>query len=92
MVIVAIRYMALALDAYRHTDPRTITDLFEMAKREVINQMINSALTVIIDCLFEVVREMFHPTKEQMEKMYILFYEKLPTYWKNRFNDPAMAA
>lgn len=92
MVIVALRYMAMALDAYHRSDNRTIGQVFEQAKREVINVMINSALVVVIDCLLDVIFEMYHPSLEDQIKMYNCFYEKLPSYWKDRFNDPDRAA
>ena len=92
MVIVSIRYMALALDTYRRSDTRTITDLFEQAKREIINHMMNSAISVLIDCLFEVIVDMFHLNEKQIEEIYERFYDKLPEYWKGRFNAPGRAA
>lgn len=89
MVIVAIRYMAFALDVYNSTDTRTIVDLFDQAKREVITDLVNTALVTVIDCIVETIFDVFHPTKEQMAEFYLRFYEKLPNYWKERFKSPA---
>ena len=92
MVIVAIRYMAFALDVYNSTDTRTIVDLFDQAKREVITNLVNTALVTVIDCIVETIFDVFHPTKEQMAEFYLRFYEKLPNYWKERFKSPAKDA
>lgn len=92
MVIVAIRYMALAVDTYRRSDNRTITDLFDQAKREVINTMVNSAIITVIDCLIDAIFELIQVTPEMQTKIYACFYDKLPNYWKERFKAPTSAA
>ena len=92
MVLVAIRYMALVFDTFRREESRSIDEIFEQAKREVINHMINSALTIIIDCLIDAIMDLLHLTDEQMEQIYSNFYNRLPPSWRERFNSPEKKA
>ena len=92
MVVVAIRYMILAMAMFKNSDSRTAYEIFCRAQREVINEMINSSVRLILDILFETVREFFKATDKQMNEFICLFIDKLPDFWKNKFVKPDLVA
>ena len=91
MVVVALRYMMLALERYNNTDRRTMEDLFFCVQREVVSQMMDCAVTLIIDALLDSVREYFGATDRQITELVVLFIGKLPEEWKRRFDTSALA-
>ena len=60
MVTVAIRYMILAAWRFNNTDDRTIEEFFYDLKREVFNEMLDYALTLILDIMLESIRKTFN--------------------------------
>ena len=88
MVIVSIRYMVLALERFHNTDNRTIEDIFYQVQREVVSQMIDTAIIIVLDAMLESVREFFGTSEEQINQLVHTFIEKLPTVWKERFQTP----
>ena len=91
MVIVSIRYMVLALERFRNTDNRTIEDIFYQVQREVVSQLIDTAIIIVLDAMLESVREFFGTSEEQINQLVHTFIEKLPTVWKERFQSPVPA-
>ena len=91
MVIVSIRYMVLALERFRNTDNRTIEDIFYQVQREVVSQLIDTAIIIVLDAMLESVREFFRTSEEQINQLVHTFIEKLPTVWKERFQSPVPA-
>ena len=91
MVIVSIRYMVLALERFRNTDNRTIEDIFYQVQREVVSQMIETAIVIVLDAMLDSVREFFGVSEEKINQLVQIFIGKLPTVWKERFQDPITA-
>ena len=91
MVIVSIRYMVLALERFHNTDNRTIEDIFYQVQREVVSQLIDTAIIIVLDAMLESVREFFRTSEEQINQLVHTFIEKLPTVWKERFQSPVPA-
>ncbi len=59
MVIVALRYMILAVERFNNTDNRSITDLFYQIKRKIINDIMDQAIIIIVDALLDSVQRFF---------------------------------
>ena len=91
MVIVAIRYMVLAEERFYNTDDRTIEEIFYRAQREVISQMIDTAIVILLDAMLDSVRRFFNATEEQIRSLVNNFISELPEIWKKRFEDPVIA-
>lgn len=91
MVVVAIRYMILAVERFHNTDNRTIEELFYGVQREIIAEIMDAAIVLIIDTLLDSVRQCFHATEEQINELVCVFIEKLPSSWQKRFRLPAEA-
>ena len=91
MVIVSIRYMILALERFRNTDNRTIEELFYEVQREVISQMIDTAIIIVLDAMIASVRKVFGATKEQIDQLVHIFLMELPNVWREKFCDPIAA-
>ena len=90
MVIVAIRYMVLAEERFYNTDNRTLEEIFYQAQREVISQMIDTAIVIVLDAMLDSVRKIFHSTEDQIKQLVHQFIQELPTVWKERFKDPVL--
>ena len=88
VVIAALRYMILAIDKFNWSDSRTINQLFDQAKREVVNHMIGVSLHVVIDCLIDAFVSVLHPTEVQMTEIYLNYWNSLPEYWQKKFKRP----
>ena len=91
MVIVAIRYMILAVERFKNSDNRSIEELFYGVQREIVNELIDCAIVLMIDTLLESVREYFHASEAQVTELVCLFISKLPENWKNRFQMSKLA-
>ena len=59
MVIVAIRYMMLTLQRFNNTDERSIEELFNEAKRQVVADYALSAISTIIGILFDCIEHFY---------------------------------
>ena len=91
MVIVSIRYMVLALERFWNTDNRTIEDLFYQVQREVVSQMIETAIIIMLDAMLESVRKFFGASEDQINQLVHNFIDELPMIWKARFKDTLAA-
>jgi len=88
MVVVAIRYMILAVERFNNSDNRSVEDLFYQVQRDVINQMVNVAIVTLLDILIDSIRDFFHATEEQIDALICKFVDRLPDAWKCRFQKP----
>ena len=91
MVIVAIRYMILTVERFNNTDGRTIEEFFYNLKREVFNEMLDFALTLILDIMLESVRKTFNASDDQLDALILNFVSSLPDQWKVKFSLPNAA-
>lgn len=91
MVIVAIRYMILAVERFNNTDNRSIEELFYCVKREIINEITDSAIILMIDTLLDSVKEFLGLSNDQITALVQIFVNKLPGKWKDRFQLPEAA-
>ncbi len=85
MVIVSIRYMILSVERFQNTDNRSLEELFYGIQREIIDEVMNSALILLLDIMLESVKDYFNATEEQINELVYRFIDKLPTVWKNKF-------
>lgn len=88
MVIVAIRYMILAVIRFDSTDNRGIEEIMYDIRREIVNEMMDCAIILIIDTLLDSIRECFGATEEQIDQLVCNFINRLPEMWKSRFTLP----
>ena len=88
MVIVAIRYMILAVIRFENTDERGIEEIMYGIQREVINSVMDCAVILIIDTLLDSIRECFGTTEDQINRLVCVFISKLPEAWRCRFTVP----
>ena len=91
MVIVAIRYMILAVERFNNTDTRSIEELFYAVQREIMNEMMDCTIILVLDTLLESVKQYFDASDKQINELVCLFIDNLPTAWKERFSKPAAA-
>lgn len=91
MVIVAIRYMILAVERFKNSDNRSIEELFYGVQREIVNELIDCAIVLMIDTLLDSIREYYNASESQIAELVCLFISKLPENWKNRFQIPKAA-
>ena len=91
MVIVSIRYMILAVERFRNTDHRSLEDLFNQVKRELLADLMDKAIILIIDVLLDSVQRYFKATDTQMEELLNDFIGGLPFEWQERFAIPVNA-
>ena len=91
MVIVAIRYMILAVERFKNTNNRSLEELFYGIQREIINEMMDCAIILVIDALLDSIRQYFGATENQIDELVSLFISKLPEGWRQRFKDPQVA-
>ena len=91
MVIVAIRYMILAVERFKNSDNRTIEELFYGVQREIVNELMDCAIVLMIDTLLDSIREYYNASECQIAELVSLFISKLPENWKNRFQMPKVA-
>lgn len=86
MVVVAIRYMILALFRFENTDNRGIKEIMYGIQREIVNEMMDCAITLIIDTLLESIRTYYGATESQINDLIVVFINKLPEEWRCRFS------
>ena len=91
MVIVAIRYMILAVERFQNSDSRSIEDLFYGVQREIVNELMDCAIVLMIDTLLDSIREYYNASESQIAELVCLFISRLPENWKNRFQLPEVA-
>ena len=83
--------MVLALERFWNTDNRTIEDLFYQVQREVVSQMIETAIIIVLDAMLESVRKFFGASEDQINQLVHNFIDELPMIWKARFKDTLAA-
>ena len=88
MVIVSIRYMVLAIERFWNTDNRTIEELFYEVQREVISQIVDTAIIIVLDAMLDSVRKTFGASEEQIDNLVHNFINELPRVWQQKFCDP----
>ena len=91
MVVVAIRYMVLAVERFKNSDSRSIEDLFYGVQREMADELMDCAVVLMIDTLLDSIREYYGASESQVEGLVCLFISKLPENWKKRFQIPKTA-
>ena len=91
MVIVAIRYMILAIERFQNTDNRSLEELFYEVQRDIINEMMDCAIILILDIMLQSVKQHFKASDEQTNGLLCTFIGNLPTPWRERFTMPTAA-
>ena len=86
MIIVALRYMILAVERFNNSDKRSIEELFYGIQREIVRMELNYVMTLFFETMIDSVRTIFSPSEEQMDKLLFDFTSKLPTIWQQRFD------
>lgn len=64
MVIVSIRYMILAITKFDNTDDRSLKDIMEGIKREVVSDALLKQCNIFANFIFEFVKDYFRLTEE----------------------------
>ena len=91
MVIVALRYMILAVAKFYNSNDWTIEDLFYGLQQDLIQDKVDREVILLIDAFLDSVREYFGATEQQMDALVHSFINKLPKYWQDRFTLPDAA-
>lgn len=90
MVIVAIRYMILAVERFQNTDNRSLEELFYAVQRDIINEMMDCAIILILDNMLQSVKQNFRASDEPINGLLCTFIGNLPP-WRERFLIPNAA-
>ena len=85
MVIVAIRYIILAVTRFENTDDCGIEEIMYGIQWEVINKMMDCAIILIIDMLLDSIRVCFSVTEDQINELVCVFISRFPEAWRCRF-------
>ena len=88
MVVVAIRYMLLAVTRFVNTDEHRIDVLMYGIQREVINKMVECSVILTIDTLIYSIRECLESTEDQINEPVSVLINKHPEAWRCRFTYP----
>ncbi|MCD5530498.1 IS4 family transposase, partial [Lactobacillus delbrueckii subsp. lactis] len=72
-------------------DDRTIGELFYCMVGELADITFNHSLQILVEAMFESVKEIFQPTEEQMERFTDAFISRLPKYMQEAIS-PSLAA
>ena len=91
MVIVALRYMILAVAKFYNSSDWTIEDIFFGIQQDLIQDKVDREVVLLIDALLDSVRECFGATEQQMNELLHNFINKLPIHWQERFALPETA-
>ncbi|MDE7274733.1 MAG: transposase, partial [Lachnospiraceae bacterium] len=86
MVVVAIRYMILAVERFENMDNRSLEELFYGVQRDIINEMMDCAVILILDIMLQSVKQYFGASDEQINGLVCTFIENLPAPWRERFS------
>ena len=81
----------MVLTSFNNTDDRTIEEFFYDLKREVFNEMLDYALTLILDIMLESIRKTFNASDDQMDTLILDFVSSLPDQWRAKFSLPNAA-
>ncbi|MBT8814567.1 transposase, partial [Lactobacillus delbrueckii subsp. bulgaricus] len=77
---VFLRYMFMSVEKRDDEDDRTIGELFYCMADELADITFNYSLQILMEAMFESVKEIFQPTEEQMERFTNAFISRLPKY------------
>ena len=80
--------MVLAIERFWNTDNRTIEELFYEVQREVISQIVDTAIIIVLDAMLDSVRKTFGASEEQIDNLVHNFINELPRVWQQKFCDP----
>ncbi|MCD5431701.1 transposase, partial [Lactobacillus delbrueckii subsp. lactis] len=69
----------------------TIGELFYCMVDELADITFNHSLQILVEAMFESVKEIFQPTEEQMERFANAFISRLPKYMQEAIS-PSLAA
>ena len=81
MVIVSIRYMILAISKFDNTDDRSLKDIMEGIKREVVSDALLKQCNIFANFIFEFVKDYFRLTEEGYKQFVNEFIHRLPSGW-----------
>lgn len=76
--IVLVRYMLLALEQRKSTDARSFGELFMLVADELADISFSQSMQLIVAAMLDSIREVFHATDEQIEKLTEAFLSRLP--------------
>ena len=91
MVIVAIRYMILAVSKFDNTDDRSLKDIMEGIKREVVSDTLLKHCNIFANFMFKFVKGYFNLSDEDYKKFIEDFIHALPSGWNFWIHSIAMA-
>lgn len=77
---VFLHYMFMSVEKRDDEDDRTIGELFYCMIDELADITFNHSLQILMEAMFESVKEIFQPTEEQMERFTKAFISRLPKY------------
>ncbi|MBT8801919.1 hypothetical protein BTI07_05110 [Lactobacillus delbrueckii subsp. bulgaricus] len=72
--------MFMSVEKRDDEDDRTIGELFYCMADELADITFNYSLQILMEAMFESVKEIFQPTEEQMERFTNAFISRLPKY------------
>ena len=91
MVVVAIRYMILAVERFKNSDDRSIEELFYGIQREINSIQMEFVINLIFETLIESIREVFNASEKQIDLLLGDFVSRLPSEWQHCFKLPEAA-
>ncbi|CCK83323.1 Transposase [Lactobacillus equicursoris 66c] len=88
---VFLRYMFISVSKRDDEDDRTIGELFYYMINELADITFHHSLQILVEVMFESVKEIFQPTEEQMERFTSAFISRLPKYMQEALS-PSLVA
>ncbi|GHN30731.1 IS4 family transposase [Lactobacillus delbrueckii] len=88
---VFLRYMFMSVEKRDDEDDRTIGELFYCMVDELADITFNHSLQILVEAMFESVKEIFQPTEELMGRFTNAFISRLPKYMQEAVS-PSLAA
>ncbi|MCD5437243.1 transposase [Lactobacillus delbrueckii subsp. lactis] len=88
---VFLRYMFMSVEKRDDEDDRTIGELFYCMVDELADITFNHSLQILVEAMFESVKEIFQPIEELMERFTDAFISRLPKYMQEALT-PSLAA
>jgi hypothetical protein len=88
---VFLRYMFMSVEKRDDEDDRTMGELFYCMIDELADITFHHSLQILVEAMFESVKEIFQPTEEQMERFTKAFISRLPKYMQKALS-PSLVA
>ncbi|MCD5567676.1 transposase [Lactobacillus delbrueckii subsp. lactis] len=88
---VFLRYMFMSVEKRNDEDDRTMGELFYCMIDELADITFHHSLQILVEAMFESVKEIFQPTEEQMERFTKAFISRLPKYMQEALS-PSLVA